>query len=82
MVMTNDGDDWIRKLDRCQDVCANAGMSLHDFELGRRQFARFVENMLWHCKFSHVVQQRRGLHRLNQIVVIDAHLTSKTDRIA
>ena len=66
------------KVDRGEDLGADRRVQLHLLELGRRQLARLVEDVLGHGDLAGVVQQRAGLDGLQRLLVGDAELARQS----
>ena len=81
MVGPHDRHHRIRELDERQDVGADVHVQLHLVELGRRQLARLVEDVLRHRELPGVVQQRGRLDRLQRRLVDDVQRAREADRI-
>ncbi len=79
VVRAHDRHDGVGEVDRRQDVGADVDVQLHLLELGRRQLARLVEDVLRHRQFSGVVQQRGGVDGLEGVGVVDAEGAGETD---
>ena len=78
----HDRHDRIRELDEREDVGADVDVQLHLLELGRRQLARLVEDVLGHGELAGVVQQRRRFDRLQRQLVGDAERPRQADAYA
>jgi hypothetical protein len=76
----DDGNDRIWKIDRRENVGAHVDVELHLLELEARQLARLVQDVLRDRKFARVVQQRRGVDRLDRVLVGHAKRLGQTDR--
>ena len=82
LVMTShDRHDRIRKVDERQNVGADIDVPLHLLELGRRQFAGLVEDVLGYRQLARVVQKGRGLDAFQRRLVVDAERTRQPERV-
>ena len=79
VMAAHDRHDRIREVDERQDVGADVDVALHLLELGRRQLAGLVEDVLGHRELAGVVQQRRRLDRLQRRLVGDAERARQAD---
>ena len=75
MMMANDGNDRIWKINRRKNVSADRRMELHALELWLREWARLVQDVLGHCELAHVVQQGGRLDRSDLSTIVDTHRT-------
>ena len=55
MMVPDDRDDGVRKIDRREYVGTHARVELHLFELGGRQLSGLVEDVLRHGQLAHIV---------------------------
>ena len=60
-MVPDDRHDRIRKVDLRENFCAHPRVRLHAFELGWRELARLVEDVLGDGELPDIVQQRGGL---------------------
>ena len=81
MMRANDRHHRIREVDRRQDVGADIDVQLHRLEFGRRQLAGLVEDALGHGQLAGVMQQRRGLDRLQRLLVEPAERLGQAHRV-
>ena len=82
VVVPHDRDDRIREVDRREDLGADRRVQLHLLELGGRQLARLVEDVLGHRDLAGVVQQPARLDRLQRLLVGDPQLARQADGCA
>ena len=80
VMVTDDRHHRIREIDRGKNLRADRGMELHLLELGRRELAGLVQDVLRHGDLPGVVQQRRGLDRLQRLFVGDTDLARQRER--
>ena len=78
-MVADDRHDRIREVDFGKNFCAHARMRLHAFELGRRELARLVENVLRHGELADIVQQCGGLDRADLLLVVNTHARGERD---
>ena len=71
VVVADDRHHRIREVDRGENLGADRGVELHLLELGRRELARFVQDVLGHRNLAGVVEQRRRFDCLQQGFVGD-----------
>ena len=76
-MVADDGNDWIREIDRRKDLRADRRVELHLLELGGRQLAGLVQDVLGYRDLACVVEQRRGLDGLERRLVGDADLAGQ-----
>jgi hypothetical protein len=78
---SHDRNDRVGKIDGRQDVRADVHVTLHLLELGGRQLARLVEDVLGHGELPGVMEQRRGLDRPDRLVITHAKRSRKGDGV-
>src|SRR6266446_5540302 len=81
MMMANDRNYWIRKIDRRKNVGSDAGMQLHLFKFGGSEFARFVQDILRDRQLSHIVKQGGRFNCPYQFFIGNAYSLCETDGI-
>ena len=80
VMMANDRNDWIRKIDRGKNVGSDAGMQLHPLEFSHAQPAGFVEDVFRDCDFPHVVKERRRFDGLYLHLIGNSDLSRQVHR--
>src|SRR5262245_37894693 len=78
MVMPNNWNDRIGKINCRQDVGADTCVKLHLFKFSRRKFAWLIENVLWHGQFAHVVKKCGRFRSFDQSFISNAQTLSQT----
>src|SRR6185369_12156312 len=63
VMMTNDWNNRIRKVDAAENLSTDDRMDLCFFEFSRGQHAGFVQDVIWHRELSDIVKQRPGSQR-------------------
>ena len=66
VMAAHDRHDRVREIDERQDVGADVDVELHLLELGGRQLAGLVEDVLGHRQLAGVVKQRGRFDRLQR----------------
>jgi hypothetical protein len=80
-MVADDGHDRVGEVDGREDVGPDARVLLHLVELGVRQLAGLVEDVLGNRELSQVVQQRGGLDGLQFAFVPDADHLGEADGV-
>src|SRR5688572_23514726 len=81
-MVSNDGNDRVRKVYRRQNVSSHAGMKFHFLEFSSCEWARLIQDVLRNGKLSHVMQQCGGLDRPYQRVVCYADFFGKGNSVS
>ena len=69
VMVPDDGHNRVWKIDRGEDIRADARMQLHLFEFGSGQLPGLVQDVLGYGKFTHVMEQGRGFDRLQETLI-------------
>jgi hypothetical protein len=63
MMVTNDWNNRIRKVDPAENLSTDYSVDFCFFEFSRRQHSGFVQDVIRHRELSHVVKQSPGSQR-------------------
>ena len=79
--MADDRLNRIRKVDRRENLSANAGVLLHFRKFCRCELPGLIENVFRDRQFAQIVEQGRRFHRTQIALLFDAELGSKPHRL-
>jgi hypothetical protein len=72
MVMTDYRFNWVREIDRLENVGAYIRMNFHAFEFSRREGTGLVKDVLGDGKLSRIVQESRSTNGIEKFFVSHA----------
>ena len=81
MMASHDRHHGIWKIDERQNVGADIDVALHLLELGLRQFAGLVEDVLGHGELPRVVEQRRRFDAFQRRLIRHSERARETERV-